>query len=429
MKNLVYKIVIYTSLLKNRYFCLHNLFQNQNTLIMLMTYLILLLLSVLAKIWIGNKMQLGAELTEILVISLEQAVAAPYCGLLLANSGARVIKVERPEGDFARGYDKGAGGHSTIFAWLNSGKQSICLNFDKKADRNLLIKMLEKADVLLSNLAPGALEKRGLTGSVLRKRNPKLIHCNISGYGSDGVYSKKKAYDFLVQAESALCSVTGSSDAPSRVGISVTDLSTGLTAFSAILRALLQREKKGAGVDIDITMFDVMAEWMNMPLLAHRYFDTNQNNRGLTHSFIAPYGAFETGDGKKIVLSIQNNREWKIFCENILESPELVEHKKYKANTDRVKNKDSLQKIILNIFSKIDKETLVKKLDMARIANANLNSVSELSRHTLLNNKEIVIGNEKVKVAALPLQDKNINNHYAPNLDEDGMSIRNEFLG
>ena len=208
-------------------------------------------------------MGLHKELDGILVVSLEQAVAAPYCGLLLADAGARVIKVERPEGDFARGYDNGAGGQSTIFAWLNRGKESICLDLNIEEDAALLIKMLARADVMVSNLAPGALERRGFSGDLLRKINPGLITCAVTGYGSKGDAVRKKAYDTLVQAESGICSVTGTPEHPSRVGVSLTDLSTGLTAFSAILRALHQRHRTGVGIDLELSMFDVMADWMN----------------------------------------------------------------------------------------------------------------------------------------------------------------------
>jgi len=215
--------------------------------------------------------QLGQALEGITVVSLEQAVAAPYCGLLLADAGARVIKVERPEGDFARGYDDGANGESTIFAWLNRGKQSVCLDLKQPDDLALVVKMVADADVLLSNLAPGALSRLGLDATALRQSNAGLITCAISGYGTTGNAAKKKAYDFLVQGEVGLSAVTGTQDAPARVGLPIADLSTGLTAYSAILRALIQRGRTGVGVDLDISMFDVLADWMNMPLLTHRY--------------------------------------------------------------------------------------------------------------------------------------------------------------
>ena len=244
-------------------------------------------------------MSLNKELEGVLVVSLEQAVAAPYCGLLLADAGARVIKVERLEGDFARGYDAGADGESAIFAWLNRGKESVCLDMKQEADLAIMRTMLRQADVFISNLAPGAITRMGLDGSILRKDNPSLVTCQITGYGEGGAASKKKAYDFLVQAESGLCSVTGTEESPARVGVSLTDLSTGLTSFSAILRALIQRDKIGKGTDLSISMFDVMADWMNMALLAHRYMGA-PGRSGLQHGFIAPYGAFVCKGGEQV---------------------------------------------------------------------------------------------------------------------------------
>ena len=268
-------------------------------------------------------MGLNKELDGFMVVSLEQAVAAPYCGTLLADAGARVIKVERPEGDFARGYDAGANGQSAIFAWLNRGKESIALNLKTPEDTALLCRILKNADVFLSNLAPGAIDRLGLTGSKLRRDNPGLISCTITGYGDTGDAAQKKAYDFLVQAEAGICAVTGTPDAPARVGVSLSDLATGLTAFSAILRALLQRGKTGHGVDLKISMFDVMADWMNMPLLAHRYMGGAPDRMGLKHSFIAPYGAFRCANGALILISVQNNREFTALCEQVLQQPQL----------------------------------------------------------------------------------------------------------
>ncbi len=252
-------------------------------------------------------MGLNKELEGFMVVSLEQAVAARYCGTLLADAGARVIKIGRPEGDFARGYDAGANGQSAIFAWLNRGKESIALNLKTPEDTALLCRILKNADVFLSNLAPGAIDRLGLTGSKLRRDNPGLISCTITGYGDTGDAAQKKAYDFPVQAEAGICAVTGTPDAPARVGVSLSDLATGLTAFSAILRALLQRGKTGHGVDLKISMFDVMADWMNMPLLAHRYMGGAPDRMGLKHSFIAPYGAFRCANGALILISVQKN--------------------------------------------------------------------------------------------------------------------------
>jgi len=259
-------------------------------------------------------MGLNRELEGITVVAVEQAVAAPYCGLLLADAGARVIKVEREEGDLARGYDKGADGQSTFFAWLNRGKESICINLKNAEDQDLLRRILDKADVFLSNLSPGAIERAGFSGDVLRAINPGLITCQINGYGKEGEEAHKKASDFLIQAESGVVATTGTGTELARVGVSLVDISSGLTAFSAILRALIQRGRTGEGIDLSISMFDVMGDWMNMPLMGHRYMGGAPKPIGLTHSLIAPYGAYSAGDGRQILIAIQSNREWVRFA-------------------------------------------------------------------------------------------------------------------
>lgn len=371
--------------------------------------------------------KLTNELDGITVVSLEQAVAAPYCGVLLANSGARVIKVERHEGDFARGYDDGAGGQSSIFAWLNRGKESICLNLKDDDEKSILINILKKSDVLLSNLAPGSLDRLKLSGDFLKKINPRLIICKISGYGEKGEAAKKKAYDFLVQAESGLCSVTGSANSPSRVGVSITDISTGLTAFSAILRALIQRGKTNFGSEISISMFDVMADWMNMPLLAHRYMNEDPKPMGLKHSFIAPYGAYECGDKKKILISIQSNREFEVFCEKVLLQPKLAQKERFLNNPNRFKNRIELDDIISKFFKNFSISEVIELLNKANIANANLNSVSDLSDHPFLKNTNAKIGSHVISMASLPVQ-SNLNKSFCvPKLGEHTKQICNEF--
>ena len=372
-------------------------------------------------------MQLQNELNGLSVVSLEQAVSAPYCGMLLADAGARVIKIERPEGDFARDYDTGANGESAIFAWLNRGKQSICLDLNSKKDYAVLVNMLAQVDIFISNLAPGALDRKGLSAVTIRKLNPKIINCSISGYDLKGPLKKRKAYDFLVQGEVGLCSVTGTLENPARVGISITDIATGLTAFSAILRALIQRSINGSGVDIDLSMFDVMAEWMNMPLLGHRYMGGAPERTGLSHSFVAPYGAFKTKDKKNILLSIQNNREWESFCVSVLKSVELVSNQKFKTNIERYKNKNELEKIISDIFIQHNKKSLINSLRAASIAYANLNSVEDLSEHKIIKNKKINYGSMIVSVADLPISKNQNVISGAPSLNENEASIRNEF--
>ena len=378
---------------------------------------------------VQNKMATGLqnELDGVLVVSIEQAVAAPYCGLLLADSGARVLKIERPEGDFARGYDKGADGQSSIFIWLNRGKESVCIDLSDSDDFALLERILARADVLISNLSPGAMERRGLTGEVLRKTNPGLITARISGYGSSGPAASKKAYDFLVQGESGVVAVTGTEQAPARVGVSLTDLSTGLTAFSAILRALHMRYRTGKGVDLEVTMFDVMADWMNMALCGHRYFGGAPGRTGLTHSFVAPYGAFQTGDGKQVLLSIQNDREWIDFCKAVLRQPELGDDPLYRHNTDRYANREQMTIIINQAFAAYTKDELLGMLEETRIACASLNSVEEVSAHPFLQNRTVHMGDTAIDIADLPVRRQAGSVERAPLLGEHSQTIRQEF--
>jgi formyl-CoA transferase len=367
------------------------------------------------------------ELEGITVISVEQAVAGPYCGMLLADAGARVIKIERPGGDFARIYDRWAEGESAIFIWLNRGKESICLDIKSDEDKALLQNMAAKADVLLSNLAPGAMERYGLIGAQLRKANPGLITCMLSGYGRDGKAGRKKAYDFLVQAESGVVAVTGTPEEPVRVGISMTDLSTGLTAFSAILRALHQRHRTGKGVDLEVNMFDVMTDWMNMALLGYRYSDVAPQRYGLTHGFVAPYGAYQSKDGRQVMLSIQNDREWSDFCLQVLRQPDLVEDPRYKHNPERYKNRVALAEIINAAFAAYDKDDIIEMLEDTRIACASLNSVAEVSEHEFLQNRTVQMGDKIIDIADLPVRRAAGSVTCAPVLDEHGAMIRKEF--
>ena len=370
------------------------------------------------------------ELAGRVVISIEQAVAAPYCGLLLADAGARVIKVERPEGDFARGYDEGADGNSVFFAWLNRGKESICIDLENPRDLSVLKTMLSCADVFLHNLAPGALARRGLGGDELRKQNPKLINCQISGYGLEGEGADKKAYDFLVQAEGGLCAVTGTPEQPSRVGVSLCDLATGLTAFSGILRALLQREGgngKGKGIDLSVSMFDVVGDWMNMPMLSHRYLGGAPRRLGLTHALIAPYGAYQTREGKHVLIAIQNNREWRAFCREVLHNPELGDDRRFADNPRRVENRDAMDEAINAVFQNKSRDELIALLNEARIACAQLSSVEDLSNHACLRNLEVRFGDATISLADLPIQIDSPRHTEVPLLDQHGPAIRREF--
>ncbi len=372
-------------------------------------------------------MGLDQELAGLLVVSMEQAVAAPYCGLMLADAGARVIKVERTEGDFARGYDQGADGKSVFFSWLNRGKESICIDLNQDADEALLRSMLKHADVFLHNLAPGALTRRGFGGETLREHNPGLITCEINGYGSSGPGATKKAYDFLVQAESGICAINGTQEQPARVGISICDIASGQTAFSSILRALIQRGRTGTGVDISIAMFDVMADFMNFPLLAHRYLGGAPQRMGLTHPLIAPYGAYTVKDGSHILIAIQNDREWCSFCDAILGQPELGADARFVNNTERVKHRKAMDEIINGMFGRHSADQMGQLLDDAKIANACLSSVEDLSSHQLIRNLVADFDGTKVNMADLPVVTDGERPTLVPLLDQHGESVRSEF--
>src|SRR2546423_4838135 len=272
-------------------------------------------------------------LEGLLVVSLEQAVAAPTCSCRLADAGARVIKIERPEGDFARGYDSLARGESAYFVWLNRGKESVVLDLTKGHDKALLEKLLAKADVFIQNLKPGAIAKLGFAIERLRRDYPKLICCSISGFGESGPYAKRKSYDLLIQAESGLASVTGGPEAPARVGVSVVDVATGMNAYEAILEAVIGRERSGQGAEISVSMFDAMADWMTVPLLQHEGGNTPRRI-GLAHTSIAPYGVVKTKDGADILISIQSDREWRLLAQQVLEDQELATDSPFATNLE-----------------------------------------------------------------------------------------------
>ena len=366
-------------------------------------------------------------LDGVLVVSMEQAVAAPYCASRLADAGARVIKVERAEGDFARAYDSVVHGESAYFVWLNRGKESVALDLNIDDDETLLRSMLEKADVFLHNLAPGSLARRGFGGDALREHNPGLITCEINGYGSLGPSARKKAYDFLVQAESGICAINGTREQPARVGISICDIASGQTAFSSILRALIQRGRTGAGIDISIAMFDVMADFMNFPLLAHRYLGGAPERMGLTHALIAPYGAYSVKGGGQILIAIQSDREWCVFCDAVLGQPELGPDPRFVNNTERVRHRDVMDEIINAVFGRFDIDEMTTLLDNAQIACGRLSSVEDLSNHELIRNQVAHFDGVEVSMADLPVVTEGARPTAVPVLDQHGSSIRKEF--
>lgn len=323
------------------------------------------------------------DLEGLLVVAVEQAVAAPYCTSRLADAGARVIKIERPEGDFARGYDRHVNGNSTYFVWLNRGKESIRLDLKSPEDKAILAAMIARADVLVQNLAPGALGRLGFPVAQLRRDFPRLITCEISGYGDSGPYRDMKAYDLLVQAETGLCSVTGNADAPARVGVSVCDIAAGMNAHAAILQALLAREKTGQGRAIKVSLFGGMADWMNVPYLQRVYGGSIPPRPGLKHPSIAPYGVFSCADGE-ILLSIQNEREWARLCAEVLGDAGIATDPRFSSMTARVANRAVLDAMIATIFAPVPKAEMARRLNEAGIAFGMLNTIDGLVTHPQL---------------------------------------------
>jgi len=366
-------------------------------------------------------------LDGILAVAVEQAVAAPYCTSRLADAGARVIKIERPEGDFAREYDHVAHGESAYFVWLNRGKESIVL--DLKTEAPLLLAMIAKADVYVQNLAPGAAERAGIGSAALRERYPRLIACDISGYGEDGPYRDMKAYDLLVQSETGLATITGAPERPGRVGVSVADIACGMYAHAGILQALLERERTGKGSGLAVSLFDSIADWMTVPLLHQDYGGKAPERVGLNHPSIAPYGAFPLADGAEVVISIQNEREWAIFCAEILGEAGLVSHPRFCTNRARVANRAELDETIQGVFSTMTRAQAASALRQARIAFGFLNSVADLSAHPQLRRTTVSTQTGPVESVAPPVRwkDRDFTARPIPAIDEHGAALRREF--
>jgi formyl-CoA transferase len=352
-------------------------------------------------------------LEGITVIAVEQAVAAPFCSSRLADAGAHVIKVERPEGDFARAYDAAARGQSSYFVWLNRGKDSVVIDLATKEGRASLEKLIAGADVLLQNLKPGSMDKLGFALTRLRKDYPKLTCCTITGYGDDGPYAHRKAYDMLIQAESGLASITGGPEGPSRVGMSVVDVATGATAHAAILEALFARTRSGEGADIRISMFDVMADWLAVPLLNAEAGNPPQR-MALAHPSIAPYGAFRSKDGKDILISIQSEREWKKLCADVLGQPALPNDPRFSNMVERVRNRALTDKIVGDLFASLSRDELLKRLSEADIAFAEVNTMADLARHPHLRRIEVETPNGPVSYSAPAVIVVDQPRHYGP---------------
>jgi itaconate CoA-transferase len=366
-------------------------------------------------------------LEGLLVVSLEQAVAAPTCSCRLADAGARVIKIERPEGDFARGYDSLARGESAYFVWLNRGKESVILDLTKDADKALLEKLLSKADVFIQNLKPGAVGKLGFAIERLRRDYPKLICVSISGFGESGPYAARKSYDLLVQAESGLASVTGSPEAPARVGVSVTDVAAGMNAYEAVLEAIIARGRTEEGAAVSVSLFDAMADWMTVPLLHHEG-GQSPKRLGLAHPSIAPYGMFKSKDGVDILISIQNDREWRILAEKVMGDAALAAHPKFARLVDRVKHRAETDGKVAAAFATMDVGTLSKKLGAADIAFARVNDVAGLIAHPHLRRINVDTPHGPVSYPApAPIRDEARSYGRSPALGEHTEKVRKEF--
>ncbi len=345
-------------------------------------------------------------LQGVTVVALEHVIAGPFCTRQLADLGARVIKIERPGvGDPARSYDERVNGMTSHFVWTNRSKESITLDLKQPEAKEIVFKLLENADVMVQNLAPGATSRMGFSHDALKKKYPKLIVCDISGYGADGPYRDKKAYDLLIQAESGLVSITGTPDTPVKAGCSIVDISAGMYAYSNILAALIQRGKTGEGCRIDVSMLESMSEWMSFPLY-YAYDGASPPPRtGAAHATIYPYGPFEVGDGKTLMVGLQNEREWAVFCDKVLQRSELKDDPRFSSSTRRSESRQALYEIIVDAFSGLTYDAVVAKLDEAKIGNAALNEMKDVWNHAQLNARnrwqEVVAPVGKIK-AMLP---------------------------
>jgi itaconate CoA-transferase len=371
---------------------------------------------------------MSRPLEGLLVVSLEQAVAAPTCTCRLADAGARVVKIERPEGDFARGYDNLVHGECSYFIWLNRGKESVVLDLTKAADKSLLAAMIARADVFVQNLKPGAVAKLGFPSAELRRKYPRLICCSISGFGETGPLAMRKSYDMLIQAESGLASITGTAE-PSRVGVSVCDIASGMNAYEAILEAIISRQRTGEGAELSISMFDAMADWMTVPLLQEEA-GFPPKRIGLAHISISPYGAFRSRDGIDILISIQSDREWRILAEKVLGDSALAADPNFATNVERVKRRTETDGRVAAVFAAHDADTLERKLAAADIAFARVNTPADLSHHPHLRRITIGTPSGPASYPAPAEQRASTRRRYGPvpALGEHTEKVRAEFM-
>lgn len=377
---------------------------------------------------------MGLPLKGLVVVAVEQAAAAPYASSRLADAGARVIKIERAEGDFARGYDQAVGGDSTYFVWLNRGKESVVLDYTKADDAALLQRLIASADVLIQNMGPGAAKRAGFGWETMRARDPRLITCDITGYGEEGPYASMRAYDLLVQAESGLCSITGTPTTPGRIGISACDVGTGMYAHAAILEALLQRGLTGIGSAIHVSLFDAMCDWMTVPLLHYDYAGTRWPRVGLSHPTIAPYGAYPVGgaigDEQVILIGVQNDGEWRRLATAVLQRPDLLDQPRYATNQLRVQNRPALDSEIRRELAGLSLAVVRQRLEVGRIAFASVNDVEALSSHPHLRRTTVstVHGGANIVAPPASFRDEPRTLGHVPGLGQHTEAVKREFL-
>jgi itaconate CoA-transferase len=369
-------------------------------------------------------------LEGLLVVTLEQAVAAPLASRKCADAGARVVKLERPEGDFARGYDKAVHGQSSFFLWLNRGKESVVADLGRAEDKRLLEGLLARADVFVQNLKPGALARLGFPVEELRRRFPRLVVCSISGYGEEGPMAGRKAYDLLIQAESGLASVTGGPEAPGRIGVSAVDITTGMTAYEAILEALIRRGRTGEGADIRVSMFATMADWMAVPLM-HGEYGSPPKRIGLSHPLVSPYGVFTCGDGKPILIAIQNEREWAVLCRDVLGRPDMITDPRFATNVARVANRAETDGVVAAFLGASSIEEAARRLDAADIAYGRVSEVMDVLAHPHFRQIEVATpeGPARMPSPGASTDGEPLAPGPVPRLGEHTEAVRREVLG